>query len=120
MLKFAVVIFIVFCCRVPSTLANKGIPTDNLPTSLPEAGDKSRNTWNSTVRNLTNMLYENCNISSCNPMHYKHCYDDKVPQLVVHGIAVILGLVFAFFGKELNVDINKLFKSRLLWYLSSV
>lgn len=104
------VIFILFCCsRVPSTLANNAshhgedediipnIPT-SLPSSLPSIPD-AKNLLNNSVHNVTSLFYDNCNITSCNPVHYKHCYDDKAAQLIVHAIAILLGIVFAFFGK---------------------
>ena len=127
MQKLAVVIFVVLCCcRVPSTLAKnvtedggKGLDlpailTEDLPTIPPDTDDKLKDAWNNSVRNFTNLLYDDCNITSCNPMDYKHCYEDKVPQLVIHAIAIILGIVFAFFGKELNTDISIILTSRLL------
>ena len=54
--------------------------------------------WNNSVQNITGLFYDSCNITSCNPVHYNHCYDDKVVQLVIHAIVILLGIVSAFFG----------------------
>ena len=51
-------------------------------------------------KNLSNVLFEDCNITSCNPVHYKRCYEDKVPQLIIHGLVLILGVLFAYFGEK--------------------
>ena len=105
--KFSVVIFVLFLCGVPSTtfainVSNilTDIPSD-LPTLSTDQGDGVKDAWNSTLQNLTSLFYDdNCNITACNPIQYKDCYDDKEAQLVVHAIAVLLGTVLAFFGKE--------------------
>lgn len=111
MQKLVVILFALFCCcRVPSSLANNvtqdggdGFKVPTLPTEIPDipsgTGDDIRNALNDSVYNLTRLLYDSCNITSCNPVHYKHCYEGKVAQLIVHAVAVILGIVFAFFGK---------------------
>jgi len=53
-------------------------------------------------KNLSYVLFGDCNITSCNPVHYKRCYEDKVPQLIIHGVVLILGVVFAYFGEKSN------------------
>lgn len=98
MKHFALIIFALFCfsswCSANNGQHhNHGIPTDHLPNDVEEA-------WNKSLRNLTSLLFENCNISSCNPVNYRHCYEDKVPQLIVHGFALIIGILFAYFGKK--------------------
>ena len=114
MQKLVVTVFVFLCCyRVPSTLANNvtqdggdGNNFPEIPSEIPgvpslpsDTGDKVRHALNDSAYNLTRLFYESCNITSCNPVHYKHCYDDKVPQLIIHAIAILLGIVFAFFGK---------------------
>lgn len=105
-----VIIVVLFCgCLVPSALANNVTTDDgnglNIPTGIPTLTDPLptegvKEAWNKSINNFTHLFYETCNITSCNPLHYKHCYHDKVAQLIIHAIAVILGVVFAFFGKQ--------------------
>lgn len=100
MQKIAVIIFALFCCcQLPSTLANNltqdGGDGDDVPTGFPTFHFSL-----TSSENVTNVLYDSCNITACNPVHYKHCYEDKAVQLVIHSIAVILGIVSAFFGKD--------------------
>ena len=110
MQKLVILFTLLCCCRVPSALANNvtqdggdGIKAPTLPTEIPDIPsgtvDDIRNALNDSAYNLTRLLYDSCNITSCNPVHYKHCYEGKVAQLIVHAVAVILGIVFAFFGK---------------------
>lgn len=112
MQKIVVIIFaLLCCCRLPSTLASNvtqdggdGIKLLTLPSEIPDVTDiptpnDIQNVLNESAHNLTALFYESCNITSCNPVHYKHCYEGKVAQLIIHAVAVLLGIVFAFFGK---------------------
>ena len=103
---FVIIVALIFYCRVLSTLANNvtqdGEDGNNFPTlpTFPSLPTMNGDAWNNSVQNITSLLYDSCNITSCNPVNYKHCYDDKAVQLVIHAIAVLLGIVSAFFGKH--------------------
>ena len=112
-MKFAVIIFVLFCfsssCSANNASHghyhegnNHGIPTD-LPTVPPAMQDDVKDAWNKSLQNLTSLFFESCNITSCNPVNYRHCYEDKVPQLIVHFVALIIGIVFAYFGKKRHI-----------------
>lgn len=105
---FVIIVALICYFRVPATFASNvtqnGGDGNNIPTlptlpTLPSIPTTDSDAWNNSMQNVTSLLYDSCNITSCNPVHYKHCYDDKAVQLIIHAIAVLLGIVSAFFGK---------------------
>ena len=104
-MKFAVIIVVLVCFSSSCSANNAShgnFPTD-LPTIPPAMQDGVKDAWNKSLQNLTGLFYESCNITSCNPMNYRHCYEDKVPQLIVHGVALLIGIMFAYFGKKHHI-----------------